>query len=100
MRVLRTKEFLYIRNFCPERYPAGDPCYINKEGNLTPMYSAYFDIDQGPAWRFIIDEKDTPEIYPYFLKAAGKRPYEELYNVSTDPGCLHNLVGMVNALKS
>ena len=93
MRVLRTKEFLYIRNFCPERYPAGDPCYINKEGNLTPMYSAYFDIDQGPTWRFIIDEKDTPDIYPYFLKAVAKRSYEELYNISSDPGCLNNLVG-------
>ena len=93
MRVLRTREFLYIRNFCPERYPAGDPCYINKEGNLTPMYSAYFDIDQGPAWGFIVDEKDTPEIYPYFLKAVAKRPYEELYNISSDPGCLNNLVG-------
>ncbi len=93
MRVLRTKEFLYIRNFCPERYPAGDPCYINKEGNLTLMYSAYFDIDQGPTWRFIIDEKDTPDIYPYFLKAVAKRSYEELYNISSDPGCLNNLVG-------
>ena len=57
------------------------------------MYSAYFDIDQGPTWRFIIDEKDTPDIYPYFLKAVAKRSYEELYNISSDPGCLNNLVG-------
>ena len=34
--------------------------------------------------RFIIDEKDTPEIYPYFLKAVAKRSYEELYNISSD----------------
>lgn len=93
IRVLRTKEFLYIRNFCPERYPAGDPCFINKEGELTPMYSAYFDIDHGPTWSFIIDNKDHSEMYPYFLKAVAKRPYEEFYKIDSDPGCLHNLVG-------
>ena len=38
-------------------------------------------------------KKDTPEIYPYFLKAVAKRSYEELYNISSDPGCLNNLVG-------
>ena len=93
IRVLRTKDLLYIRNFCPERYPAGDPCCIDREGNLTPMYSAYFDIDEGPTWKFIVDNKDNSEIYPYFLKAVAKRPYEELYNISSDPGCLKNLVG-------
>jgi len=57
------------------------------------MHSAYHDIDQCPAWDFIVANRDDREIYPYFLKAAGKRPYEELYNVSSDPGCLHNLIG-------
>ena len=31
-RALRTKDFLYIRNFRPERWPAGDPCAIDKKG--------------------------------------------------------------------
>ena len=92
-RALRTKDFLYIRNFRPERWPAGDPCAIDKKGKLEAMHSAYYDIDQCPAWDFIVSNRDDREIYLYFLKAAGKRPYEELYNVSTDPGCLHNLVG-------
>ena len=92
-RALRTKDFLYIRNGRPERWPAGDPCAIDKKGKLEAMHSAYYDIDQCPAWDFIVSNRDDREIYPYFLKAAGKRPYEELYNVSTDPGCLHNLVG-------
>lgn len=92
-RVLRTENYLYIRNFNPERWPAGDPCFINKEGSLTPMHSAYFDIDHGPAWSFIVDNRDNAEIFPYFLKAVAKRPYEELYDVRSDTGCLNNLVG-------
>lgn len=99
IRVLRTKELLYIRNFCPERYPAGDPCFINKEGNLTPMHSAYFDIDRGPAWSFMVAHRDDSEIYPYFMKAVAKRPYEELYNICSDPGCLYNLVGNSKYMK-
>ena len=93
IRALRTKDFLYIRNFRPERWPAGDPCALDKEGKPAPMHSAYFDIDQSPTWDFIVSNRNNWEIYPYFLKAAGKRPYEELYNIVSDPGCLHNLIG-------
>ena len=99
IRVLRTKDLIYIRNFCPERYPAGDPCCIDKKGNLTLMHSAYFDIDQGPAWSYMVAHRDDAEIYPYFMKAVEKRPYEELYNISSDPGCLHNLVGNSKYMK-
>ena len=38
IRILRTKDLLYIRNFCPERYPAGDPCCMDKEGNPIPLF--------------------------------------------------------------
>lgn len=93
IRALRTQDLLYIRNFEPERWPAGDPCFINKKGETTPLHSAYFDIDQSPSWSFIVSHRDSAAIYPYFLKAATKRPYEELYDIKTDPACLHNLVG-------
>ena len=54
MRALRTKEFLYIRNFKPDRSPAGDP-----KQALTPEAMAsgavetdnrigFADMDQGP----------------------------------------------------
>lgn len=93
IRALRTKDFLYIRNFHPERWPAGDPYCIDKNGNLTSMHSAYFDIDKGPGWDFMVDNKDSADIYPYFEKAVAKRPYEELYDIGLDPGCLNNLIG-------
>ena len=93
IRALRTTELLYIRNFHPERWPAGAPCFITPDGELSKMHGAYFDIDNGPAWRFIVNNRDSADIYPYFLRATAKRPYEELYDIKADPGCLHNLIG-------
>ena len=93
MRCIRDKQYLYIRNFRPERWPAGYPYFINKQGEATPMYKAFFDIDGGPAWSFMICHKDEADLFPYFMKAIAKRPPEELYDIVTDPGCLHNLAG-------
>lgn len=39
----------------------------------------------------ILSRRDEPEIQRYFLKAAGKRPGEELYRPEEDPGCWNNL---------
>lgn len=96
IRAARTKNFLYIRNLHPERWPAGTPYSIDKNGKPTLMHSAYFDIDKGPCWEFIVNNRDSTGIYPYFLKAVEKRPYEELYDISSDPGCLRNLTGNSN----
>ena len=93
VRAVRTEDCLYIRNIYPDRWPAGLPCYIDKNGNVSPLHSAYFDIDGSPTWSHMVADRDSLSIYPYFLHASAKRPYEELYDVKTDPGCLHNLVG-------
>jgi len=75
-RAIRTHEYLYIRNFKPDRWPAGDP-----EG--------YYDIDESPTKTFMIENRDT---YAKLFQAAfGKRPAEELYDIKQDPACLHNL---------
>lgn len=93
VRSIRTEGLLYIRNFQPERWPAGDPYFITDKGEHSPMHEAYFDIDKGPAWNFMISNRDSIDIFPYFLHATAKRPYEELYDIKTDPGCFHNLIG-------
>lgn len=93
MRAIRSKQFLYIRNYHPERWPAGDPYFLRKDGTPSPMHKAYYDIDSGASWTYIVDHKDTPELYPFFLKATAKRPYEELYDIVNDPGCFYNLIG-------
>jgi len=84
MRAVRTREFLYIRNIHPDRWPAGDP----EEGYF---YSPFGDCDPGPTKRVIITRRDEKEIAPYFRQCFEKRPGEELYDVHKDPHQLQNL---------
>ncbi|HPO07205.1 MAG TPA: sulfatase [bacterium] len=77
-RAIRTREYLYIRNFVPERWPAGDP-------------PGYHDIDESPTKTFLIQHADVEEYKNYFESAFSQRPAEELYNIQKDPGCRKNL---------
>ena len=78
MRAVRTHEHLYIRNFKPDRWPAGDP-----EG--------YADIDGGPTKAWMMAHRDDPKVKPLFKLAFEKRPAEELYDLKKDPGELTNV---------
>ena len=92
-RALRTHDHLYIRNFEPDRYPAGDPQKYDEPGKLGPMHGGYHDIDASPSLTFLVEHRDDPEIRPFFLMAVDKRPAEELFDIRKDPGCLRNLAG-------
>ena len=78
MRAIRTADFLYIRNFLPDRWPAGNP-----EG--------YGDIDGSPTKKHMMDHRGDPKVKPLFALAFGKRPAEELYDVRKDPDQLRNV---------
>lgn len=90
MRALRTHQYLYIRNFAPERWPAGAPRRI-ENGELTPMHSGYHDIDAAPSLDFMTKNADDPYIHNYLYLSVGKRPAEELYDIRKDPGNVNNL---------
>ena len=89
IRAIRTENYLYIKNFKPERWPAGAPEKFGKDGQLEP---GFHDIDQFTE-RFTYINREDPEIRTYFDLAVGKRPLEELYQIKKDPGCLENLAG-------
>ncbi|SMO52673.1 sulfatase family protein [Fodinibius sediminis] len=74
-------DFLYLRNFKPERWPAGNPetGYLNTDGSPTKTY--------------ILDHRTRRGEYHYWSWNFGKRPGEELYNITDDPYCLNNLAG-------
>ncbi len=91
-RALRTDKYLYIRNFHPERWPAGDPIVLDKNGKSAGPHSGYADIDECPSWSFLIANANDPTLGPFLQLAIEKRPSVELFNIVTDPGCLHNLV--------
>jgi uncharacterized sulfatase len=90
-RALRTDRYLYIRNFHPERWPAGDPRVYRGDGTLGPAHGAYHDIDGSPTLDFLVAHRDDPQIARFFHLAVDRRPAEELYDIVQDPGCLKNL---------
>lgn len=77
-RSIATNDFLYIRNFEPDHWPAGDP----------PLYG---DVDAhmlhypSPTKMFLLINRDAPGVKPYFNLAFAKRPAEELYDLRKDP---------------
>ena len=74
VRAIRTKDFLYVRNFEPDRWPAGDP------------ETGYRNVDASPTKEFLLSGFDE-----YYRMSFGKRPMEELYVIPTDPECIKNL---------
>ena len=91
MRVIRTHDFLYIRNFRPDRWPAGAPQKFESDGSLGPLHGGYHDIDACPSLTFLIEHRDDPDISGYFHWAVDKRPAEELFDVRRDPANVNNL---------
>ncbi|MEM7575146.1 MAG: sulfatase [Bacteroidota bacterium] len=86
MRAVRTEHFLYIRNFFPERWPAGDPESIN------PGIGPFGDCDDGPTKRALFtDAYNLRGAHRYNL-AFGRRPAEELYYLPEDPDQLRNVI--------
>jgi len=87
MRGVRTSEFHYIRNFMPDRWPAGDP-------NMISMYADGFaDIDVGPTRDLLVKSKYAKTISRYFHLACDMRPEEELYDLKKDTWQLDNVAG-------
>jgi arylsulfatase A-like enzyme len=83
-RAVRTKDYLYIRNFRPDRWPAGDPEYYRVVG-------PFGDIDGSPTKTLLLERRDDPAIKPFFEMACAKRPAEELYDLKKDPWQLNNV---------
>ncbi len=85
MRAIRTHDYLYIRNFEPDRWPTGGPDFISS--NKAP----HGDIDDGPFKDFML-RPETRREYPLeFELGFGKRPLEELYDCRSDPHQVRNL---------
>ena len=67
MRAVRTRDFLYIRNYETDRWPSGDP----------PNFG---DIDNSPSKEFVVSDNNRK----FYELACGKRPAEELYDLKLD----------------
>ena len=93
-RAMRLGRYLYIRNFTPDRWPAGDPQSYSEDGKLGPMHGGYHDIDASPSLSALVkyyQDSSRPELRRFLGLAVDKRPAEELFDVESDPSCLRNL---------
>jgi N-sulfoglucosamine sulfohydrolase len=97
MRGIRTGEFLYIRNFEPDRWPMGSPGEITEtsapklEALATNTRLAFADMDASPTKAWLIDMRNNPQWKRQYDYAFGKRPGEELYDLRKDPDQLTNV---------
>jgi hypothetical protein len=99
MRAIRTHEFLYIRNFEPDRWPAGDPNGLERAGSQPFPYEqladrthlALADIDAGPTKAYLVRHREEPAVRKLYELAAGKRPAHELYDLRSDPHQMQNV---------
>jgi N-sulfoglucosamine sulfohydrolase len=87
MRAVRTDDFLYIRNFVPDRWPAGDP----DTAEYRDPPGSYGDIDGSPTKTYMMDNRSAPRVDLLFKLAFEKRPAEELYDLKKDSAQLINV---------
>ncbi len=89
-RALRTRDFLYIRNFAPDRWPAGTPHY--QQATVPGAWLG--DCDNGPTKTYLVTHRDaTAALQRMYQLAFDKRPAEELYDLSQDAHQLDNVAG-------
>lgn len=98
-RAIRTKDFLYIRNFEPDRWPAGDPGGLEELNATTPDYATlrddtcvvYADMDASPTKAWMIHHRAEESVRPKFEIGFGKRKEVELYDLRIDPDHMRNV---------
>jgi uncharacterized sulfatase len=99
-RAIRTADYLYIRNFAPERWPMGvAPGFGQPDGPLPSMellgsstYAAFADMDASPTKAWVIKNGLTDARWrPFLDRAFALRPGEELYDLKSDPEQLQNV---------
>ncbi|MCA9054926.1 MAG: DUF1080 domain-containing protein, partial [Planctomycetaceae bacterium] len=92
IRSMRTPQYLYVRNFRPERWPAGAPQKFDGD-KPGPEYGGYHDIDACPTLDHLIELRDDPTYGKYLHWAVDHRPAVEIFDVTKDRDCLQNLAG-------
>lgn len=104
MRALRTKDFLYIRNFAPDHWPMGAPYAVTATSAPTTSdlesntRVAFPDMDASPTKAWLVEHRAGASHHHYYDHAFAKRPAEELYDLRTDPHQTNNVADKASFL--
>jgi len=96
-RALRTPDFLYIRNFAPDRWPMGSPKFTSQADMPTAAalerdtFVAFADMDASPTKAWLVHQYGGEDWEWQYNYAFGKRPAEELYDLHKDPDEILNV---------
>lgn len=101
-RAIRVKDWLYIYNFKPDRWPEGDPVNLEEgespsfEVLSTDTFATFADVDASPSKAFLVRNRGNREVdgARYFGLAFGKRPKEELFYIPDDPWTMNNVANL------
>ena len=97
-RAIRTADFLYIRNFAPAAWPDGrakgeQPHYdFTKTPWPTTPGAFSHNVDPGPTKQWMRENAGKGNDASLVQLAFGKRPSEELYDLTKDPDQMSNVV--------
>ena len=89
-RAIRTKEYLYIYNFEPSRWPSGSP-----DASVCARALPFGEIDSSPTKTFMMEHRNEHGVARLAALAFGMRPAEELYDLKSDPDQMDNVAGTV-----
>lgn len=87
-RAVRTKDFMYIHNFEPTRWPSGSP-----DASVCARSIPYGEIDSSPTKTFMMENRSKHQYADLAELSFGMRPAEELYDLKNDSEQLVNLAG-------
>ena len=96
-RAIRTRDFLYIINFRPDRWPLGDPYRLDQDNQPTAeelteeTRVSHPDEDAGPTKAWLVGVRNDPTWRMYYELAYGRRPRDELYDLRADPDQTRNV---------
>ncbi|HWQ92370.1 MAG TPA: sulfatase/phosphatase domain-containing protein, partial [Clostridia bacterium] len=96
-RAIRTKDFLYVRNFAPERWPMGDPTVATDSEAPSfaqvqqDTFAVFPDMDASPTKAWLFSQRNEPQWQWHYQYAFAKRAGEELYDLQNDPDQTRNL---------
>lgn len=85
VRAIRTRDYLYMINYEPDRWPTGGPAFVSSNRTF------HGDVDACPTKTFMVDPENQRKYQKEFELSFGKRPGEELYKIDDDPGQINNL---------
>ncbi len=92
-RSYRTEDFLYIRNYDSDSWPAGDPPLFGDVDAHMLQYPCYTKT-------FMMKNRENEGVKELFELSFNKRPEEELYDLAKDPFQMKNVAYEKNYIET